>query len=266
MVIPVLSLIEVAKDATSITLKDATGAYNGTTNLGGYGTPNAAVPTVIGMRTRYWPDDDIYGGFISDSAGLIAALMSTTGYAITGADLGLTDDEFTSGIHHFKYYPLEVFSTQVTLTLDSKLVTVTGGTAPDTWNAGYKGIMFWDGITLGTKVYLIDYTQPITSTTFYITEAWPAATVTDYDVQLAPEADLKVLVKELANECLVARIGKLGTGCGCNKDEIDILMRLTMWLFAAQVNAECADYQGAHNKVVAVDSECNDCKQTCSCS
>ena len=75
MVIPVLELVAVAKDATTITLKDSTGVYNADTNPGGYGTPNAAAPTQIGIRAKYWPDSDIYGSIITADTDIVTSLL-----------------------------------------------------------------------------------------------------------------------------------------------------------------------------------------------
>lgn len=265
MIIPVLTSVTNAKDGSSLTIKDSTGAYNVSTNPGGYGTPNADEPTVVGFRVRYWADTDIYGSLVTDDTTILAALLGA-GFALTIEQLGESEADFSSGVHHIKYYPLEEVDTIVTLTKDSKLVTVTAGTAPSTWDSDYVGIVFNDGATLGTKVFLIDRNEAITSTTFYLTEAWTDDTITGQAVMLAPEADLKILAVEEAQSCLVGRIGKLGKSCTCNEDEVDLLMWLTMQIFAAQINFDCADYTNAHNKIVNVHLQADNCKTTCSCN
>ena len=267
MVTPIFISPSISKDGKTVYLRDNTGTYNLTTNPGGYGTPNANQPTQIGLRMRYWADTDIYAQLVTSNGTILSALLSAgDGYGFKMTDFGLTDATFTSGVHHIKYYPLEYVASIATLTQNSKLVEITGGISPDTWNTGYLGISFWDGATLGTKVFIIDRTLPITTTTFYLTEAWTDATITGRSVLIAPEGDLKVHVWQTANLCVTGRIGRLATGCGCNQEEELKLMRLVMWLFSSQVNFECKDYQGAHNKTVAVDLECNDCVKACVCN
>ncbi|HEY9660763.1 MAG TPA: hypothetical protein V6C65_20085, partial [Allocoleopsis sp.] len=170
------------------------------------------------------------------------------------------------GVHHLLYYPLETIDTKVTLTNGSALVTVTEGTTPDTWAVGYKGIVFLPSGSLDTKVYLIDRTKTISDTQFYLTEVWTGDTEEAVVLRIAPEADLKVLAKETTEFCIVSEIGKMGASCSCDDGKEYDLMRLLMWLFAAQVNFDCKDYSAAHNKVVAAYMECTNCKKPCLCS
>lgn len=267
MVVPVVESVSVSKGADVLTLKDITGAYSGS-NTGGYGSPNAEEPTVVAMTLRYWPDTSHYGELITEDSAVIDDLLGS-GRELTPQSFGVTSSQtkFLSGVHQLKYYPMELQSTVVTLTKNSKLVTVTAGTAPNTWNAGYIGIIFSLSGIVYKKVFLIDRTKSITSSTFYLTEAWPGDTEEGYNLYIAPEGDLKVFVYQAANACLVSRIGtKLGQSCNCDTQEVDKLMHMVMQMFASQVDFNCKDYQGAHNKVVAVDLLCNDCTKTCSCS
>lgn len=267
MVIPVLQHVFLSKDGKTITLKDATGAYSAGTNPGGYGVPNPAAPAVVALTARYWPDTLPYGNLVTDDAGIVANLLGS-GQAFTTLSFGqLTASQFAAGVHHFKYYPLETINTVVNLTNNSLLVTVASGTTPNTWNSGYLGIVFIDPDDSSySKVYRIDRAEAITTSQFYLEEAFEGLTKNGYTVMIAPEADLKVLVDVPAKECLVGRIGKMAEACSCNNDEINRLIYMTLQLFASQVNFNCKDYQGAHNKIVGVYLECTDCKTKCSCS
>lgn len=265
MIVPVLSWLSNAKDASYMKVRDITGAYDNPDNLGGYGAPNEAEPTVVGFRGRYWPDTAIYGTWVTDDAGILAALFGSDGYGLTPSLFGSSADAFAAGVHHLKYYPFEDTDTIVTLTQGSKLVTVTAGTAPNAWNAGYLGIVF--GVIDGSNiVHRIDRTETVGATTFYLEEEWAGATVTLQAVKIAPEADLKVLVLEAANECVVERIGALAESCACNVDEENTLMHAVMQLRAAQANFNADDFRGAHNKTLGVYTSCTDCQTTCSCS
>jgi hypothetical protein len=265
MLQPVLLFVATAKDATSITLKDGTGSYNVSTNPGGYGTPNPDAPAIVGLRARWWKDTDIYGSLLSDSASILSGLQGD-GYAFTTESFGLPEGAFQTGVHHFTYYPFETVDTVVTLTQGSKVVTVTAGTTVDTWNVAYKAIAALNGGNPTGKVYLIDRTQPISSATFYLTEAWAGSSQSGVSIVRSTEADLKVLIYQNAQKCLVAKIGKMALdSCSCDPKTSESLVRMTMFIFSAQADFECNDYEGAHNKLVAVDIECNDCKtQPCS--
>jgi hypothetical protein len=121
MLKPVLTSLGNAKDAGSITLKDATGAYDVALNPGGYGAPNLAPPpAVIGMTWRYWSDDLNYANKIYTDAGFIADLIAG-GRTLKTQDLGLAaDGKFQSGIHQVKYYPYETTNCAITLIQDSQ--------------------------------------------------------------------------------------------------------------------------------------------------
>ena len=263
MVVPSLTWLSNAKNATTISVQDTTGLYNATTNPGGYGSPNAGIPTMVGFRIRTWDCRDPYGYLLISDNTLINNLINT-GLALSMSNFGLTKGHFSSGVHHVKYYPLEMINVTVSLTNGSKEVQVSSGTLPNTWDVNYIGIVFG---TSPAKVFNIDRTQPITSTTFYLTEPWSGSTGIETAVRIAPEADLKILVSEPANACLVSRIGQLAmNNCSCDATESDKLTRLTMWMFASKINFDCKDFKGAHNLLVSVELECHACKGRCSCS
>jgi hypothetical protein len=266
MLAPKLTHLSTTPKGDSITVADTTGAYNATTNPGGYGVPNSTSPPLaVGIRPRYWSKTIPDGQFVSNNAPLITALLSSTGKSFKPVDFGSSAEIFAPGVHHWLYYPLYSQTTVVTLTAGNTLVTVTGGTAPDTWDVAYKGIVFNNG-TLSPKVYLIDRTKPVTALNFHVTEAWEGITSIGAAVLLGTEADLKILVQEPAKACVVDRISALFDSCTCNAGEEYELMQDTMQLRAAIADFACADYNGAHNKTAAVYNQCAECKTSCSCS
>lgn len=268
MITPVISHVLTAKDASYIILKDGTGAYNGSTNLGGYGTPNADVPSRVGLTIRYWPDSERYANMVTSSGSIIAGLMGA-GYAFSTLSLGLIDGLFPSGVHHIKYYPLETSDTIVSLTQGSKLITRTAGTQPSAWNSAYKAVVILDtGNNVVSKILLIDRTQTVGST-FYVDQEWDSADVTGYGIMLATEADLKILIQELAIGCVVSKIGQNTTKEACDKRDVDDQEQWIRWLMAAPIRMQCSDFNGAHNLVTAVDAQCRKCgpiKSPCACN
>lgn len=265
MIIPVLTSPSVLKDGSEIFLKDSTGAYNGTTNVGGYGTPNADQPEVVGFSFRNWKDDAAYGTLVVADPDDITALFASDGLGVTREDLELTDDGFPAGVLHIKYYPLEDIDTVVTLTKDSKTVLVTGGTAPTSFNAAYKAVVFYDGLTRISTIILLDRTVTWDSTHFYLTAAWGGETDTGIEMMLATEGDLKLLMSQMAEKCIAQKVGNLSLKEYCNREEIEKLTDMTIWKFAADVKFDCKDYGGAHDLLVAAQKECELCNtQNCS--
>lgn len=271
MLIPVLSLIARAKDATTITLKDSTGAYNVSTNPGGYGSPNrTSPPSKVGLKWRLWPDTAEYANIVIEDSGVIGNLVGS-GAVLTAAGLALTDSVFPSGVHQIKYYVFDTFvGTVVNLIQDSKLVTLTSGGSPLSYNAAYKAVILLNGSdVLKSKIFMLDTSATWTSTTFYMTEAWPDASITGYHIQLATEADLKVLFTELAQACIVSTIGAYARRRReCDPEAVNTLMEMVAWKQAAEVKFDALDYDGAHDLLSYIDGTCRECNalicQTCS--
>lgn len=261
MLAPVLTASGVAKDASYITLKDTTGAYNNPNNLGGYGAPNVLAPTKAGILIRYWGDTSNYINKVL-SADALAGIIGE-GFDFAFEDLGLASGNFITGVHHIKYYPFELFDSIVSLTKDSKKISVTAGTTPNQFSGAYKAVLVLNAGSEVTRVLPIDFTQPLTATEFYITETWEEESVAGYQLMLATEADLKILVTEPAEACVVARIGQLPSRKYCSDAEVQQLSDFITWKFAAEVKFQCSDFSGAHNLIVSVEKECQGCNTSC---
>lgn len=264
MLIPVLSWVSNSKTGSIITVKDTTGAYNVDDNPGGYGTPNQATPpSMVGFRWRYWPDDVDYANFISSDSTFITALLAA-GKPFTTTDLGLPEGLFSSGVHNIKYYPLASSAGTITLTNGSKTATYTSGTT-SALTSTVKGAVFLQSSVAKTAVLLIDQSRTMTSTVFYLTDVF-LGTTGSYNIYIAAEADLKVFLKEPAENCLVSKIGTIAEKqSGCEKSFIDDTLLMTQWAFAAKRKFDCLDYQGAHNMLVGIEKKCNPCYTVSSC-
>lgn len=260
MITPVLNPISISKDAKTITLADATGAYDVSLNPGGYGTPNfTGPPTRVGFTVRFWTDTVPFANKVIEDGSFITALLSDDGAPVTYITLGLPTGYFSSGIQHFKYYPFETINTVLSLTKNSKLATVLSGTAPDTFNAAYKAICLVDGgDNLHSNVILIDRTQAITSTTFYMDTAWTGDDTT-MNMMISTEGDRKVLFTQMGEACIVSKIGYSAEKVRCDDKEIVKMMELVRWKLAAEIKYQKRDYDSAHKLMVAMEKECMAC-------
>lgn len=265
MLIPLISKLSVAKKALGITLRDITGAYDVSTNPGGYGTPNiTSPPEAVGFTFRQWDATTAYLNFVTSDSADITELISSTGHEFLATDLGLT--KYLEGVNQIKYYPFDpvVASSTFSVVAGSKTITLVTPTLglfdPTTLDAAYVAVVLINsGGSFASKVLLLGDRTDWTTTTFTVDTAWAGATGTDYTLRLATEADLKILVKEGTEACIAGKIGKLAKMDCCDRKVIDKLTDLTMWMFSAVVKLQCEDYQGANDLVLAAYKECTYC-------
>lgn len=76
--------------------------------------------------------------------------------------------------------------------------------------------------------------------------------------------DLKVLINKAAEACIVSATGKLSERDQDCPEAERILNKLIRWRFAADIKHDLADYDGAHNLIVAVNKLC--CGMDCDCN
>lgn len=267
MIIPVLQVLSLADDSKSLVLKDATGTYDGTDNTGGYGTPNPDAPTIVGLTARWWSDKKRYANKVfNDGGGIITGLLSDDGYSFDTESLGLPEGAFPTGVHVFKYYPFEETDTIVSVTKNSKTVTRTAGTAPNSYSSSYKAIILLDSGDVISKVLILDKSVAATATTFTLDEVWDGETGSGYTMMIATEADLKILFTQLAIACLIGKIGALATQADCESRNVAEYMEWLAWSYAAAIKFSCADYTGAHQTILALDSACRKCKTSSPCA
>jgi len=264
MLIPLISKLSIAKKASSMTLRDITGTYNVSTNPGGYGTPNLASPPVsIGLTWRQWDATVLYRNFVTSDAPTITELLSSTGHEFLATTLGIA--KFEEGVNHIKYYPLEaVADSEFSVVAGSKTITLVTPTLgmfnPTTLDSAYKAaVLVNSGGAVVTGIMLLGDSVDWTTTTFTVDTAWAGTTGTDYTLMIGTEADLKVLVKEGTEGCISGKVGKLAKMECCDRKVIDRLTDLTMWMFSAEIEMQCAQYQAANDLVLAAYKECTYC-------
>lgn len=257
MIKPILTSLGVSKDGKTITLQDITGVYNNPDNLGGYGAPNAASPQYVGFTLRYWADDLPYINKIF-GPGTPRTELLTAGHAFSLLEFGQADEAFSVGVHHIKYYPFEPVSTVVTMTQGSKKITRTAGLVPSAFDVDYVAVLVSSAGNPVSSVLMIDKTQTLTGTEFYVDQEWGNPALAGCTLQLATEADLKVLVSTGAECCVAGKIGALAIKQYCQPEEVNQLEDLIAWIFAAGVKMQLYDYTGAHNLIVGAYTQCSD--------
>ncbi len=262
MLIPVLSAVSYTKSSKVVYLRDITGAYNVTTNPGGYGAPNATSPPAkVGFKFRFWDDTADTLNFVTANTDFITELLSVSGRKFDAEVLG--NGIFKTGIHHVKYYPFEASDSIITLTQNSDVATVTAGTDPSDYDSAYKAALLMDGS--GNIVSNVILISDKTSTTFKMDSTWTEDTETGYTMMLGTEADLKIYFDQLAVKCITERIGGLPTNKDCDHEYVNHLVELTAWQMAAKVKFSCKDYGGAHDLITAVEKECTNCYTPYNC-
>ncbi len=265
MLVPLISKLAVAKKALSVTLRDITGAYNVSTNPGGYGTPNiASPPGTVGFTFRQWDATTPYINYVTSDSASIVELLSSDGHELLASIIGLT--KFQEGVNHIKYYPFDpvVASSEFSVVNGSKTITLVTPTLgmfdPTALDAAYIAvILIDDGGALASGILLLGNRDDWTSTTFTVDTAWGGNTGDGYTIKLATEADLKILIKESTEACIAGKIGKIAEMECCENKVVEKLTDLTMWMFAATVKLQCEDYSGANDLVLKAYNECTYC-------
>ena len=256
MLNPILYTVSTSKDSKKVVLKDNTGAYNVSTNPGGYGAPNlASPPTVVGFTFKYWKDTANYLNFVTDDNDFITSLFAA-GATFDAEVLG--NGRFEPGIQHVKYYVFQPKDTIVNLTQGSKTVSIVSGTIPTAFESEFVAVVFLDpSNVVKSNVKLISNK---TANSFDIDTAWGDASVEDYQIMLATDSDLKVLFTSLATACISEKTGEISESkASCDPSVLILLAKLSLWVLSAKVKFGCKDYDGAHSLAVNAYKECNKC-------
>jgi len=258
MLIPIITKLSVGAGAVSVTLADTTGAYNASTNPGGYGTPNPSTPPAkVGFTFRNWDDAAPYANLVTADSTFISELMSGAGHKILNTDLGIT--AFREGVQQIKYYSFEPFSGTYALVNGGSTITTTGFD-PTTLNSNYIAALVLDGSgVIASKVLLLGDRTTWTSSTFTVTAPWTGSSVSGYGIMFATEADLKILIRDATQKCIGGKVGKLADMECCDRKIIDKLTDITMWFIAADIKMQCGDFDGAHSMILKAYTECNYC-------
>lgn len=240
------------KDALLVQLLDPTGAYDGTTNLGGYGTPNPAYTDIVQSLIRVvQPKQTTSVDFTLNNSSLPTAQdfanpSLSTPFDLNSYLLGNTDasniEALVNGSYQVFYYVFFTGST-VGATLNSKTVTGTGLTTllADT-----------DILLIGGVLCRVDKTTGFTPTSIQLTTEFTGATGS-YAALLGYEAVGQFLLIQQAKNRVQCAIAKRDACCGCGGKNITRQLQLSVE--GARAKATCADYQGAQEIVDVLEKD-----------
>jgi hypothetical protein len=240
--------------ATTISLLDTTGAYNASTNPGGYGTPNYATSdldwALIYLRNYENTDYNIQK---------LSSLTAILGAGQTFA--GITDSKFGDGVWEVKYYPVVAnpvtpgVDTAITWTVGSKTFALTGAA---TLLAGAKAILVKD--VSDTKLYFLDSLSTNSAT---VTEQLPS-TGTGF-LAIAYEADTRFLITAAADDCLAIKTGLIIKECSCFDPEMQEMLLRMGKRQGADIHFDVKqNYQAAHDIIIQLASYCDNTSK-CGC-
>lgn len=263
---PKIEFVELSRNASSVKIKDTTGSYNGSTNPGGYSTPNPDSPAVTAKAYviwKYWTDT-AYSKPRVLSTGEITSIQGA-GLSLTPIDMGLSTDStqvFSDGEHQIKYIPAQSLPGTGTFTTGSKVVALAGASGVATLLNNLALVWVLVVVSGVTYLYEVDIagTNNDTQITLKTASAISSAGAT---VIVGGSADLKVLVNKAAESCIVSSTGELADIPGSCLEVEATLNKLIRWQIAAVVQHQCQDYDGAHNLVVSINKYCTSGKCIC---
>lgn len=259
---------EVAQKAASIPFTDTTGAFESESNPGGYGGDNILespdTTEIAYLQWRYWGSEE-FGDPFALTVPQITALVGS-GLTLTPTDVGLSETEtdvFADGVHQVKYYPgviaLGTDDNPIQATFTNASTTVTLALGQDIEAYIEAGITH---VIVGGVLYELNLSGTNNDTTLTLADAFEGATAA-HDLVLLASGDEKVLVLEGGEACIVSAIGKLADRTdSCRTQEMEI-NKLLRWKFAANVQFDCEDYEGAHNLALAIKKSCDSGKCIC---
>ena len=245
--ITVNSTDEVA--AAHVKIQDSTGAYNATTNPGGFGAPNPLSTDVVKVILRaqhFSADDTEYTETeIEDPTDIIGAE-----YTLSGPS-GL----FADGVWILKGF--YVVDTALSLSWETDALYITLPSA-NTLLAGAVAVLIND------TLYLIDYTTPPDGSGFYVL-ASPGTAGVAVTGNPVFQSTSYFLIGVAGNKCLVKTIAARAAAGNCDCDEDD--NRLIDWFGKKESRDELFEleyYEASNDLALELEAACAT-STPCSC-
>ena len=217
---PTMKILGIADDASSITVKDFTGVYDGTLNPGGFGTPNEASAACSGwiLRVNYLENTS----YFAFSGTTVGDLLATNGLKIPATSFGdLTAGTFKDGVDDVNYYLAFGTSLFMSYTGGSKQFVLSGS---DTIFASAVGFIIPSVST--STIYFIDRSLPLSVAGGSVTEALPGVgSLSSVAIKYVYAYNFKMLVKQAGRKKLIQDISTWNfDGCPDN-DSLQIITR-----------------------------------------
>lgn len=236
-------------EGKTITLQDTTGAYNGSSNPGGYGAPNFATTDVdyALVRLRHYDSETYTTKKINSITNLLGA-----GETIDGLDEGV----FLDGVSEVKYYPVIANPeggstiTTVTWTNGSKTFALVNAS---TVLAGVRAIIL-SGYDQ-TKLFFLDPNIPPTSNAATVTEQLPAGGTSP--LALTYEADTRFLMTAAADDCIAKENDRVVKDCSCFNEDMQHVILMFGKREGADLHFAKKNYQAAHEIITQLAAYCD---------
>lgn len=236
-----------------LTLTDTTGAYNASTNPGGYGAPNPAIADNTGtLLTFTLPDlspvEILLDGTTSPATNWIPLNALTR--SVTIAQLGLTSDTLPTGAILLTYLPFFTTTSGGNYTVVQGNATITRASAQNP-STDYSDSDIW---VSGTGVPYTILTK--TATTLVLTELYAEASGTTvgyrgYQAQTAVLTPYEFLV------CLNSQWANLRwDGCHCKDPKYTSLNNLRNMYQQVLAKMAATDYTGANLEMIDLAALC----------
>lgn len=231
-----------AQDNKSVTFDDTTGAYDGTTNPGGYGTPNPAYTAILKtvLQITNLKTDSVSYHIVDETDAQDLAnpaetnLLTLDSYYIGQTAFGEDTVAILDGTFQIKYVPIVVDGITIGATNGSVVVT---GTSLTTVFANYS-VIYFDG-----KLYEIDKVNGFTADSMRLKTAY-VGTTGSYSAQTGSMALLKFGLNGVANNTLISSIGQI-TSCSDTEELMDVLL----FKFGSDAKEQCNDIEG-YQKII----------------
>lgn len=251
---PKIAVVSVAK--TALVVKDNTGAYNASTNPGGFGSPNDTVGDVNQILLQLQS--------VADTS-FTERMLDSGEYAdYFGAGVTFQDPVYPvtieDGVFSIKaFIGYNYIDADVTITEGSKAFTLTDA---DTVLAGCIGILIPS--LHATKVWKLDPAQPLSNLGGYFLEVATASGTVAFSRLFQALGYTKMA--EDGYNCLVRDIGQYAESTvPCDLAIEQELTRRILMYNSIDVKFERADYLAAHNLATRLVAYCED-DQNCNCS
>lgn len=233
----------VQSKSTGVTVADVTGAYNASTNPGGYGAPNpikASVTEVLIQQAIIGEALPTASRFTVDER---ADYLDGIGVA-TGNTL-LKD----------RVYDIRALIGYA----GASTLTAAGGSNQFTLTNASTVFANAVGFTLNTDptiLYRIDRTKPLTISSAYTIETLPA--VTNGAITIYYEAQVYALVYDQGEDCLLKDIADADLGCDCSSEDTNALLeRYAEYLSMKYKFTKTLDYEGADKLAKKLQGDCD---------
>jgi hypothetical protein len=235
-----LTKYSLSDDGTTLVVKDTTGAYNGSTNPGGYGTPNPDPATLVQLR---WKMLESCEWELISGAYTVADIVA--GFSITTINTGLSTDlrllpDGVEQVQLLEGYPIATKT--LTPSAGSTLVGLGTFTADD-----FVGIKYISFQTIPNEIFKI---LSIVGSTMTLDKIYDGAATTEL-INHWYEAELYVLIQTYGNNQINKDLTKV-TADNLTGDALMNLTKRTMNSFAATARFDSGDYLGANTLALDV--------------